>query len=375
VTKPSLLYILHCFYNRAGVEEHVRALRQSLALDFEISLLFPDKNQILLLKSDNSVKKFPGALPVWPETPIEIPAINASIQAAINEVKPDLIHLQHFYNLPLSVLSQVTQSGVPSIISYHDYYPITPFYTMQGTANPRDCFSPNYALTYFQKDISKYLDARRDYLTKELPKFSVHIAPSSYLATTLAQVFPINCKVIEHGIKAFTALPKKESKALRIGYVGSLIPQKGWQPLVEAFKALNLPIESAELHLYGGIQPSPAANIFFHGVYEQDDLARICSEIDLAIIPSLFAETYSLVLSELWMGAVPVAVSDIGAFSQRVVDAVNGKKFKAGDVAAIQETIRWFISNSVWRSWKLPKVRTISDMARDYGSLYRTLIK
>ena len=34
---------------------------------------------------------------------------------------------------------------------------------------------------------------------------------------------------------------------------------------------------------------------------------------DVAVIPSVFAETYCLVLSEMWMAGLPVAVSDIGA--------------------------------------------------------------
>ena len=38
----------------------------------------------------------------------------------------------------------------------------------------------------------------------------------------------------------------------------------------------------------------------------QEDIPKICQEIDVAIIPSVFAETYSLVLSEMWMGGIPV---------------------------------------------------------------------
>ncbi len=371
---PTLLYIMHCYHNRAGVEEYVRNLQNALAQDFSIFVLFPEDGQIHLLGPDGTTKRYPGDPPQWPETPETLSTSNASIDKILRDVAPQLIHVQHFHNLPLSVLAQVLDYKAPSLISFHEYYAITPHYTMQGTTDPLECFSREYAERYFQSDISPYLQWRRDYLAKLLPRFHLRVVPSPFLARTMTEVFPADYRIIEYGIKPFEPLPRTTSQSLRFGYVGSLLPQKGWESLVRAFAALRLPPEKATLHFYGGLRRSDIPGIFFHDVYEQSDLAKICSQIDVAVIPSLFAETYSMVLSEMWRGQLPVAVSDIGALGERVRDTVNGRKFRPGDVRSIQEVLSWFLENNAWRTWILPSPRTTHEMATEYKGIYDELL-
>ena len=372
---PTLLYILHCFYNRAGVEVHVRDLRRALAKDFATYTLFPHEGEVYLLAPDESVRRYPGSPPLWPTTPETIPAVNASIDKILDQVAPDIIHVQHTHNLPLSVLAQVTARKAPTLMSHHDYYLITPYYTMQGTSDPLDCFSREYSERTFRADISPYLARRREYMQRELPKFTVHIAPSRYMAAVLARVYSLNCRVIEHGIEPFARLPKTPGTALRFGCVGSLLPQKGWDLLARAFAEMRIPPEHATLHFYGGVRRTDIPGVFFHGVYEHEDLARICSEIDAAFIPSVFAETFSLLLSEMWMGGVPTAVADIGAMGERIVEGVNGTRFKSGDIADMQRALRWFMDNDTWRSWQLPTPRVLDDMAAEYKEMYHALLR
>ena len=200
------------------------------------------------------------------------------------------------------------------------------------------------------------------------------MTPSEFLAKTLSIIYPAPFRVIPHGVAPFTPLPKSPSATLRFGYVGSLLPQKGWQILVKAFADLKIPPEVATLDLFGGDQNIVHPGIRFRGVYNKSDLPKICSEIDVAIIPSLFAETFSLVLSELWMGSVPTAASRIGAFQERIHEGTNGKLFTPGDISNLQETIGWFINDTSWRGWKLPQPKSVSTMANEYHTLYRELL-
>ena len=137
---------------------------------------------------------------------------------------------------------------------------------------------------------------------------------------------------------------------------------------------MKIPPEKATLNFYGGVRESKIPGLTFHGVYEQHHLPKICANIDVAIIPSIFQETFSLVLSEMWMGGLPVAVSDFGSLRERVIEGVNGKKFPPGDIKEIQDTIQWFLTHDEWKSWKIPASRALSDMAEEYRTIYNGLL-
>lgn len=372
-----LLYIAHQYFNRAGIEQHIRDLQAGLADDFAISVLVPDREGLILIAPDGGIKRYPAPPPQWPVAPFSDLECDAAIDAALAAAAPQLIHVQHFIYWPLSVLDKVLGAGVPAVISYHDYYPITPHFTMQGTADPLSCYSSQYSLALFKQDISPYLNARRKLLESRLPRFDCSIVPSKGFGELLNCVFPQEYTVIPHGIRPFARSDRSiaADRPIRFGYLGSLIPQKGWEFLARTFIAAKFPPQQCELHFYGGsIQGAAPPGITFHGIYEQNDLPKITGEIDIGVVPSLFAETYSLVLSELMMGGVPVLASRIGALGERVGSEAPGKTFAAGDGPALQAAMRWFIENAEWRSWEIPFPRTIDSMIGDYRQLYRELL-
>jgi len=293
-------------------------------------------------------------------------------------INPDLIHIMHFVNWPLSVIEQAIQSGRPVVMSFHDYYAITPHYTMQGEKDSSQTTTPAYAVKLFGKDISPYLLQRRSIITSALGRAKALAVPSPYLARVLGQIFPFDFKVIEYGIRPFT--PQKVIKnwtGLRFGYLGSLLPQKGWESLFTAFQKIAPIYPQAELHFFGGMDKAAPVSpgIFFHGIFEQSDLPQILPHLDVGIIPSVFAETYSLVLSEMWQAGLPVAVSNIGAMGERVTDGVNGRKFEPGNISQIAEVLTWFLEQDDWRMWPVPNVRLDLEMASEYDTWYQNALR
>src|SRR5262249_2728233 len=131
----------------------------------------------------------------------------------------------------------------------------------------------------------------------------------------------------------------------------------------------------AELHFFGGPIPDVPAleGVLFHGAFRPEDLPRLCAEIDVAVIPSVFPETYCLVLSEVWMGGLPVAASGLGALGERVEEGVSGKKFRPGDPSSIAEALCWFLEQD-WRRWQVPRPRTLDAMLADYDALYQEVL-
>ena len=375
MAKPRILYIVHCYFNRAGVEQHVRDLRQSISDFFDAYVLIRESASLDLLLPDNSKKSYPAEPRTWLMNRASEPLTEHALTQALGDVSPALIHVQHFAHWPLSMLDKVTSLGVPALISFHDYYAITPHFTMQGAAEPQECFHSAYAKKMFGHDISTVLRERAEALRRPLAAFTARIVPSPYLSAQLSKIFPLDYRVIPHGTTPFERPETRTRRTpLRFGCVGSLLPQKGSEFLLNAYPSFQFPRESCELHIYGGSSTLSIPGVQFHGMYDPPQLPSICREIDVAIIPSLFAETYSLVLSEMWMGGVPVCVSDIGALGERVIHGVNGYKFIPGDAHSLRQGLEWFMNDASWLQWQIPRPRTLSDMAAEYRNLYQSLI-
>lgn len=374
--RPKLLYLVHCYFNRAGTEGHVKALSDGLRDQYDVTIAFPHEDKIVIVKDEKVTQMIPAVEVPWPVSPYSLPAMDRAIGQLFEQVAPDLIHIQHFLRWPLNLIDRAAETGLPLALSFHDYFALTPHYTMEGFS-AEQTLTPEYSKAIFQQDISPYLFQRREILQSSFKKVSSFLAPSIYLGREIQKIFPIEINVLELGIPSFVPMPRSNvSPRIRFGFLGSIIPQKGWLPLLQAFEKVAQEYPQAELHFYGGSENMPQINskiVRFHGTYEAAHLPGILSQIDVGVIPSLFPETYNLVLSEMRLSHLPVAVSDIGALSERVEDGVNGRKFRPGDVADIADKLLWFCKNDSWRSWSIPKPRLVPEMIEDFDSLYQEL--
>jgi hypothetical protein len=121
--------------------------------------------------------------------------------------------------------------------------------------------------------------------------------------------------------------------------------QKGTHLLLEAVRKLSDP-GAVEVHVIGEAEDPTyreelaalARNlpVTFHGAFTPNDLAGL--ELDVAVFPSLFHESYSFVLDEAFQLGLPVIVSDRGAMAERVGPA--GLVFSAGVAEDLAEKIQ-----------------------------------
>lgn len=383
--RPRLLYILHNYHNRGGVEGHCKLLARALADRYDIWIIAPGpaapSGVLIELIHDGKVHDALPAGPLaWPVTPLEEPNYDAALAKFLEKTRPDIIHVQHLFNWPLGTLKIVLDSNVPVLLSMHDYYFITPWFTMEGAREPIETLTPEYSLKRYGADITPYLEKRHEYLGTLLPRLRRIVVPSPFLAAVMRRGFDLDYAVIEHGIEPWDLLPRTSSKTLRFLYFGSLIPQKGWTVPIDAFRLLNEKFSETELNIWGSgdrVDLSPfcgLSGVAFHGAFNPDQLPEILARNDVAIIPSLFAETYSLTLSEAWFAGLPVIASAIGALTERVQPGINGELFTPGDVEALCGAMRWFVKNDGWRGWKIPAPRLAEPMVRDYHALYGELL-
>lgn len=107
-------------------------------------------------------------------------------------------------------------------------------------------------------------------------------------------------------------------KVLRLGFIGSEAPFKGFYLLKEAISRINKNglVDNLALHVYGGrvgVEDS-FPNIVFKGKFSPKMMEQVFDDMDLLVVPSVCYETFSFVTLEALSYGTPVLVSDhVGA--------------------------------------------------------------
>lgn len=133
----------------------------------------------------------------------------------------------------------------------------------------------------------------------------------------------------------------KEDRVFRFIYAGMSTIQKGIPLLLEAFSDLDLP--DAELWLLGGVSPEIAPwirryerpSIRFFGLQPQDQLAKLFSQGNVFVIPSL-QEGLATVQAQAMASGLPLlCTANTGGEDLLTAPGVEGMVVPAGDVAAL----------------------------------------
>jgi len=372
-----LLYILHQYSHLGGAELQTRLLAERVSRSYDVWIAWMDvANKCAVVQDVLGGKQL--RRPTEPVTKIgaDETAAEQTLRDILRDFDPDIVHFQQILYWPLRAIDIALATRAKVVVSLYDYLTITPDYAMYGVKDPRETFTSAYAISRFGTDISGYIAHRRLHLGQSLSRAHKRVVISDQLRRVITQVYPLDFQVIEPGIEPFVPLPKTPAPGgLRFGFLGSLIRTKGITTLSQAFLNVRQRYPTAELRIYGGPIPrgAPPPGMAVPGPYEPNELPRIFSDFDVGVIPSIFAETYSIVLSEMWHAKTPVIASRIGAISDRITDGVNGKLVPPENVDALAEAMAWFIENDSWRQWTMPDVRTADQLAQDHEALYEFL--
>ncbi|MFO8057522.1 MAG: glycosyltransferase [bacterium] len=306
------------------------------------------------------------------------PWIDELFEDYLKEVRPDVVHVQHLGGLSLGMVRTAADNGFPLVMTLSDHQPYCP--RGQRIRNDKrvckqinldeclECLMPQTAgLSGKAAKLSAYLlgKSRGIELLKTMHQeiadnFScVHtfIMPSEFHRTKMVEagVPEENSCVIPYGLdlSQLDRVPPRPPNApvRRFAYLGTLIPSKGVEDLISAFKRMKTP--DCSLHIYGEAVPyhgitdydkrlvemARSADISFYGPYQPDELPRVLERIDAVVMPSKWYESYGITIREAFRARRPVIVSDMGAFSEAVEHGGNGLKFQPGDVFELAEVM------------------------------------
>jgi len=225
-------------------------------------------------------------------------------------------------------------------------------------------------------------------------KIDLFIAPFKFVKNKFITHGFLESKILysPNGIdyKDSVYLTKNKSEALRFGYIGILLPMKGLNVLISAFKGVKY--KNIVLSIYGkllsyaGFESYPSlfkkmissdSRIKYKGGYDNKDIGKILANIDMLIVPSVWPENAPLVIQEAFLFKTPVIASRIGGIPELATDTVNGLLFNPGDVNGLKERIQYVIDNpELIEKFKenMPRVKSIEDNASEIEDIYNKLI-
>ena len=251
------------------------------------------------------------------------------------------------------------------------------------------------AFFLFQKDAKAQIQKRTAHIKEMCSLVDLFIAPSNFLLGKFIEFgiprYKIICYEYGFNMALFNNFSKVYSQKIRFGYIGTIIPSKGVHVLLEAFNSVKS--QNAELRIHGKFLPyhfgfedypdylrslAKKDNILWFGEYDNKDVARILSEIDVLVVPSIWYETFSLTIREAFIGGVPVITSNIGAMAESVQDGVNGLLFQARNSTDLATKMQMVIDDPglIERLRKnIKPVIPIENHALEIREIYGSLVR
>lgn len=312
--------------------------------------------------------------------------------------RPDVVHFQHLFKLSGALISIAARMGIPTVVTLHDYWFLCDngqllrpgFRLCAGPRGGLRCpgcaelpLSPSlrWLLVPVLWPLFIY---RTCWLRRQLRQADALISPSAFLADVFARHGFPQVIISDNGTDTSWSQDVRPAPCprLRFGYIGTLAPHKGAHLLIRAFQELDQ--GRAELRIYGdlGTVPDYAAalrqmatgpTIHFLGPFERGEIARVFSEIDVLVVPSLWPENSPLAVHEAIVARVPVLAADVGGLAELVRGSRAGWLFRAGDVndlrLRMEEIIRRPEVLAEVRA-DVPPVKNIAEQAAELEALY-----
>lgn len=364
--------------------------------------------------------------------------ITHAVGELLDQIKPDIVHIQHLLFLSTTIIEELKKRNIPVIFTLNDYWLLCQqgqflnrdfaicecpdearcidclYYILSLKKNVMNIYQAisskvpylyTKALkklyvscvsqtTFTRDDMAGMIASRTSHIRSQIEKVDLFLAPSDFLRERFLRtgVPAEKIQICRYGLdtERLTGLRRDESNGiLRFAFMGTLLPSKGVDILMKAF--VKLETDRAELRIYGSMRTyrgyeyylryikklSDKRTIRFMGSYDNKDVGRILSEIDVVVVPSIWNENSPLIIQEAQGAKVPVVASRIGGIPELAEDNVNGLLFVPKDVDDLAEKLAQFLRdppllNRLRNNIKPPK--PIHENAKEIERLYSNLL-
>ena len=319
-------------------------------------------------------------------------ALERDFAAFLAQVQPDIVHFQHLQRVSIRLISLA--ASLPRVLTLHDYWYFCPN-SQLIRPDHRICSGPrrgwrcaecgldklqSRSLKLISKLAALPFAYRYHHVLEELRTIEQFIAPSAFVKEQyLRQRVPAErIRVIGHGLDrerltASVAQTRRQTTGTHFGYLGSIAWQKGVHVLVKAFR--DMPA-AASLTIYGDTTIFPeyarhlqsmaqqGRRIRFAGPLDYRHVGAALGELDYLVVPSLWHETFCLVIQEANALGVPAVASRLGALTERVQDGKTGRLFTPGSTSELRSILLTLIAHPELKDSYRANMRPTPTMAQ-----------
>ena len=293
----------------------------------------------------------------------------------LRRLQPEVVHFHHYVNLGIEML-RVVRNTLPQarvVVTLHEFLAICNRNGQMMKTNGSLCYRSTPAECHLcmpHKSPQDYA-LRKLYVQALFESVDLFISPSEFLRSRYIEwgIPPQRIIMLENGLPhapAVAARPVKPGqRRTRFAYFGQITPFKGLEVLLQAFEHLPAALRSeATLEIHGGGQhvfkqdfreridnalAAAPATVRYFGPYAPRDVARLMSQVDWVVVPSVWWENSPLVIQEAYRHGLPVISSDIGGMAEKVPDGVKGLNFRVGSAGDLAERMQYAIeTEGLW---------------------------
>lgn len=418
-----ILHVVHQYVpdHVAGTELYTQAVARRQALAGHEVAVFAPVNRAGDFAADPSVEEGVRVYraPAGPRSANAVfrgtfghAGLEAALDVVLSRERPDIVHLQHLMGIPAAVGAVLRQGGIPYVISLHDYWygcangqlltndtgilcagPDRRFHNCGRCAVARAGFTATAGLL---GPVAAPILRRRDAALRPIFAGARRVlAPNEFVRDIHAAMgFPTGHVVINPlGLDAPPDLVEQLAArraarppgSIRLGYLGSISPQKGLHVLIAAMSGLP---DDVTLDIFGdpSVFPDYAAElrsasrhpgIRFQGVLARDRLWNALGDLDALVMPTLWYEASPATIREAFAAGLPVVASALGAPGSMIRDGVDGLLFPPGGAAALRAILRGLADDpdrlAALRA-RIPPVRSEADHVAQIEETYRVAL-
>lgn len=289
-------------------------------------------------------------------------AIYRELRKLIHQERPNVVHFHNTFPLiSPAAYHAATAENVAVVQTLHNYRLICPAAILFRNSEPCElccnktfpwpgiihaCYRESYAGSL---TVGIMLGVHRLIHTWDL-KVDAYIALTEFARK----------KFIEGGLPANTITVKPnfihpdpgpgEGTGSFAIFVGRLTQEKGIETLLAAWRMIGT---SLPLYIVGdgplGQMVAEAAErspgITWCGRLEQGEAYHLMGEAKFVVVPSIWYETFGLVVIEAFAKGTPVIASKLGALAELILHKKTGLHFKPGDHQDLVEKVDWVQNN------------------------------
>ena len=342
------ILFVHTFYKLQGGEDAV--------VQNEMELLRQNGHEVELLSFSNTGAGLLKLL-FMPYNPFSY----RTTKKKLKTFQPDIVHLHNLHFAASgSVIQAIHRAGIPMVMTIHNYRLLCPSASLYHEDKLfLDSLKAEFPWAAVRKGVYKnskiitFWLAFSNYLNRKMGTWQL-VDKYIFLNAHSRQLFLDSTFKLE---QRKTALKPNFANATTIGprpvldsyflYVGRLTEEKGVMTLLQAFAASGAWLKIAGMGPLESIVEEYAVenkNIEYLGQQSRKEIDDLLERAEAVIFPSVWYETFGMIVVEAFAKGIPVITSDLGNMKILVTNGFNGLTFDPGNPADLSVKVNEFMN-------------------------------